>query len=280
MVCLWQNVLNVLPYWMREKVDELGREGLQELRLHLGQAPRLCFQNNQKELDRRVSQEDLSFVVNTASRYSPWACATTARGYITIPGGHRIGFGGDMIVKQGEVSGLRWVTSLCIRICRDYPGISRNVPDVGSVLIIGPPGSGKTSLLRDVIRKRSNKGPGTIGVIDERCEVFPVSQDDYCFIPGIRTDVLSGCSKEKGLDIALRCLGPSAVAVDEITDEKDCRALINAGWCGVDVIATAHAANKNDLMTRPVYKPLLEMRLFHNLVVLKMDKSYYTERMT
>lgn len=280
MICQWQNVLSVLPGWMREKVDELGREGLQELRLRLGQAPRLCFQNVQKELDKSVSKDDLSFVINTASRYSPWACATTARGYITIPGGHRIGLGGDMVVKHAEVSGLRWVSSLCIRICRDFPGISRNVPDLGSVLVIGAPGSGKTSLLRDMIRMRSDNGPGSISVIDERGEIFPVTQDRFCFFPGKRTDVLSGCPKERGVDIAVRCLGPSVIAVDEITAEQDCQALINAGWCGVDVIATAHAASKYELMTRPVYKPLLEMGLFHNLVVLKMDKSYHTERMT
>lgn len=280
MVCQWQNILSVLPGWMRQSVDELGRDGLQELRLRLGQPPRLCFQNGQKELGKNVSKEDLSFLINAASRYSPWACASTAKGYITILGGHRIGLGGDMVVKQGEVSGLRWVSSVCIRICRDFPGIARKTPDKGSVLVIGAPGCGKTSLLRDMIRVRSDCGPGSISVIDERCEIFPVNQDRFCFFPGKRTDVLSGCPKEKGVDIAVRCLGPTVIAVDEITALEDCQALINAGWCGVDVIATAHAANKQELMTRPVYKPLLEMGLFQNLVVLKNDKSYHTERMT
>lgn len=280
MICQWQSVLSVLPGWMKQSVDELGRENLQELRLRLGQPPRLCLKDGEKELAQNVSADDLKFIINTASRYSPWSCASVAKGYITIPGGHRIGMGGDIIIKQGALSGMRWVSSLCIRISRDFPGIAKMVPSRGSVLVIGPPGSGKTSLLRDLIRFRADSEAGSICVVDERLEIFPVTQERFCYFPGKRTDVMSGCPKSEGVEMAIRCMGPTAIAVDEITAEQDCRALINAGWCGVDIIATAHAAGKQELMTRPVYKPLLDMHLFQTLVVMKMDKSYHTERMT
>lgn len=279
MICQWQSVLNVLPGWMKQNVDEHGKDYMQELRLRLGQKPILCFENKQYELSKFVSREDLNFMINTASRYSPWAYATTSKGYITIPGGHRLGLAGDVVVKQGEVSGTRWISSVCMRICADHPGIAKEIPSKGSVLIIGAPGSGKTTLLRDMIRMRSDSGGGSISVIDERGEIFPVNQDKFCFFPGKCTDVLSGCPKDWGIDVAIRCLGPSAIAVDEITANRDCQALIHAGWCGVDVIATAHAASKEELYTRPVYKPLLEKCLFRYLVILKMDKSYHTERM-
>ena len=98
MICQWQNALNVLPGWMKHSVDELGKGKMQELRLRLGQNPRLCFQNEQLELERAITKEDISFIINTATRYSPWAYATTAKGYITIPGGHRLGLGGDVVV--------------------------------------------------------------------------------------------------------------------------------------------------------------------------------------
>ncbi len=275
----WQNYLNVLPDWMRHSVDKFGRETLQELRLRLGQPPQLYLHNGFMELKQRVTQEDLTFIVNTASRYSPWACSSVAKGYITIPGGHRIGLGGDVIVKQGVLTGMRWVSSMCIRRSMDFPGISEKILATGSVLIIGAPGCGKTTLLRDLIRNRSNNGPGSICVIDERYEVFPVSQDKFCYFPGKRTDVISGCPKPEGLDIAIRCMSASAIAVDEITAEEDCAALIQASWCGVNIIATAHAGSKEELITRPVYKPLWNMGIFQTLVVMKPDKSYFTERM-
>lgn len=279
MVCQWQNVLSVLPGWMKQKVDEQREKGLQEIHIRLGQRPILRFQNEELELDRIIARDDLNFVINTASRYSPWSCTTVANGYITIPGGHRLGLCGDMVVKQGAVSGPRWISSVCMRICADHPGIAQGIPQTGSVLVIGAPGSGKTTLLRDLIRIRSDSGSGNIIVIDERCEIFPVNQDRFSFVPGRRTDVLSGCPKAWGIDAAVRCMGPSAIAVDEITASGDCQALIHAGWCGVDVIATAHAANRQDLMTRPVYKPLLDMKLFQYLIIMNLDKSYRTERM-
>ncbi len=279
MICQWSNVLNVLPVWMRHSVDELGRVGLQELRLRLGQQPELCMESKSHNLTQRICAEDLKFTLNSASRYSPWACATAAKGYITIAGGHRIGICGDMVVKQGTSMAVRWLSSLCIRISRDFPGISRRIKNTGSILIVGAPGSGKTSLLRDLVRTRSDAGAGSICVIDERCEIFPVSQDSFCYTPGKRTDVLSGCPKGEGIDMAIRCMGPETIAVDEITAESDCNALLQAGWCGVNVIATAHAGCMEELRTRPVYKPLLSEGMFQTIVLMNPDKTYHTERM-
>lgn len=90
--------------------------------------------------------------------------------------------------------------------------------------------------------------------------------------------MLSGCSKPHGIEAILRNMGPSTIAVDEITAEADCKALLHAGWCGVDILATAHAANKKDLYKRPVYKSIVNSRLFDTLVILRTDKTWYMER--
>ena len=74
-------------------------------------------------------------------------------------------------------------------------------------------------------------------------------------------------------------MGPAWIAVDEITSERDCAALMKAGWCGVQLIATAHAAKTADLLCRQVYRPLAQSKLFENLVIMRTDKSWYTERM-
>lgn len=255
----------------------LGRDTLQELRLRLALPPELIRSNGAVKLKRAVNQEDLSYIVNTASRYSPWSAASAAQGYITAPGGHRIGLCGQAVVQGTAMTGLRQLTSLCIRVARDLPGIASKLQcNNGSVLIIGSPGSGKTTLLRDLIRQRSENGNGSIAVVDERGELFPSGTD---FSPGSRTDILTGCVKGQGIEILLRTMGPATIAVDEITSEEDCMALVKAGWCGVALLATAHASCKEDLYERPVYKPLVKSRLFDTLVVLRQDKSWKAERM-
>ena len=273
MKCAWKELLAVLPPWCRSEVDMLGRDTLQELRMRIGLPPELIRANGPVRLKRPVSQEDLSCIVNTASRYSPWSAATTAQGYLTAPGGHRIGLCGQAVMQGGEMTGMRQITSLCIRVARDFPGIAQKLQGAkGSLLIIGSPGSGKTTLLRDLIRQRGDQG--SVGVVDERGELFPLEFDT-----GQRTDILTGCTKAQGIEMLLRTMGPAVIAVDEITSERDCEAIIKAGGCGVSLIATAHAACNQDLHTRPVYKPLIRSRIFDTLIILQSDKSWKAERM-
>lgn len=93
-------------------------------------------------------------------------------------------------------------------------------------------------------------------------------------------DVLTGCPKPAGIEMVLRTMGPSCIAVDEITAQADCGALIQASNCGVRLLATAHAASVQDLLNRSVYRPLVENRIFEMLLILRRDKSYIVERMT
>ena len=280
MRCAWQAYLNLIPVWMRKRVDELGREELQELRLRLGSPPELILKGRRIWLDRPTCAEDLRFCVNMASKYSPWSAVSVARGYITAPGGHRVGICGDAVLHDGNMTGIRTVTSLNLRVARDFPGIAaKTIEFSGSVLIIGKPGSGKTTLLRDMIRQRSEKCSGFVAVVDEREEIFPRNGDGICFSTGRHTDILSGCAKAVGIEILLRNMTPETIAVDEITARVDCDALIQAGWCGVNILATAHAGSRQDLLNRPVYRPILECGLFERLLIMHSDKTWHSERM-
>jgi len=87
-------------------------------------------------------------------------------------------------------------------------------------------------------------------------------------------DVLSGCGKAEGIEMLLRTMGPACIGVDEITSEEDTRAMVRAGWCGVRLIATAHAASVEDLYTRTVYSPLTQRKLFDHILVLNRDKTW------
>lgn len=280
MKCVWQSFLNLLPHWMREEVDHHGKETLQEIHLRTGLAPVLNLESGIRKMERKVSKEDISFVVNAASEYSPWSAKTLAKGYLTAQGGHRIGVCGVATVADGTMRGITQPTSLCIRVARDITGISPKATEVKeSALIIGPPGSGKTTLLRDLIRTKSNTEQGNIAVVDEREELFPLYKGQACFSAGEHTDILSGCSKADGIEAVLRSMNPRWIAVDEITEKGDCDALLQAGWCGVNLLATAHAGSLQDFLTRPVYKPLVDCKLFHTVLVLQRDKSWKMERM-
>lgn len=272
MMCAWKELLSILPQHMRQDVDRLGREKAQEIRLRLGRPPRVVMQDRIVPLNRTVMQEDLHFVVNAACHYSPWTAAGAACGYITAPGGHRIGLCGEAVLKDGGMTGIRTVRSVNIRVARDFPGIAEGLAKChGNLLILGKPGSGKTTLLRDLIRQRSVQE--NVAVVDERGELFPRGLDT-----GQAVDVLTGCPKAQGIETVLRTMGPGTIAVDEITAGADCEALLHAGWCGVRLLATAHASDARDLRGRKLYRPILESGLFDTLVILHTDKSYRTER--
>lgn len=272
MRCAWKELLDILPRWMITDVDALGRSSLQELRLRLDAPPELVSCDSVQRLGRQVSSEDLSYCVNAASRYSPWAAATIAQGFLTVSGGHRIGLCGEAVLKNKEITGIRKVTSLCIRVARDFPGIGSSAAGLrGSMLILGAPGRGKTTLLRDIARQISEKS--TVAVVDERGEIFPSG-----FVRGDRMDVLTGVPKAGGVEMVLRTMGPEWIAVDEITAEEDCRSLLQAQGCGVRLLATAHAGSLDEFRVRPIYKALLDNYVFDYLLILHSDKSYGTER--
>lgn len=273
MTCAWNALLGILPGWMRSQLDDRDRETLQELRLRINAPPECIGSGGIRRMGREVDRSDLQYCVNAASKYSPWAASTAENGYITAPGGHRIGLCGQAVCTPEQKIRIQELTSVCIRVARDFPGIGEKAALIsGSLLILGAPGWGKTTLLRDLCRILSKRE--TLCVVDSRCELFPPE------IPrGERMDVLSGCDKPRGMEMVLRTMGPSYIAADEITSAEDCAAILHAANCGVSLLATAHGTCAQDYLSRPAYRPLAEHRVFPTLLILHPDKSYTVERM-
>lgn len=277
MQCAWQDFLYLVPHKIRNQVDLMGRASLQELRLRVNQPPELVLSGGSKWLSEKIGREELNFVINAASNYSPWTAASMAEGFITAAGGHRIGICGQAVIHNQVMTSIANPTSLCMRVARDYPGISAGVEDLNcSILIIGSPGAGKTTLLRDLIRRYANADLGAIGVVDSRGELFG-DRKNTGFETGKRMDVLVGCTKAEGMERILRTMGPACIAVDEITAEADIRAILSAAWNGVHLFATAHAGSMEEFRARKLYEPLLSNRIFSRVIIMSRDKSWREE---
>lgn len=287
MNCCWKELMALLPPSVRcyaLTMSEKEKDDLVEIRLRIGQKPQFitgtgCFCFGQSG----TVPADIAFCVNHVSGFAAYAAPSAAQGYLTAKGGHRIGLCGTVILQNGTVTGLKDISSLCIRVARDIAGIAKPLlpwADHGSILLMGPPGSGKTTLLRDLVRQISTELSQNVAVVDERCEIFPTVGGESVFPAGKRTDVLSGCPKDRGVEQVLRAMSPQWIAVDEITSLEDCRAMERSGYCGASFLATAHAHSISDLKARPVYRALLDSGLFQCAAVLKRDKTYTVERLT
>ena len=204
-------------------------------------------------------------------------------GYITLKGGHRVGFTGKTVLEKGSIKIIKNITSLNIRISREILGASDKVikyiinpinKRIFNTLIVSPPNCGKTTMLRDIIRQISNgihsikfKGVN-VGVIDERSELANIHDGVSTNNLGIRTDILDSCPKREGVTILLRSMAPHVIATDEIGKDSDVLAIEEAINAGVSIITTVHGASIKEIQQRPVIKEIISKRFFDIIIFL------------
>ncbi|MDR2361000.1 MAG: stage III sporulation protein AB [Oscillospiraceae bacterium] len=200
-------------------------------------------------------------VLNRATRGSVQSAEESLRhGFVTAPGGHRVGVCGSAIVRNGELMGWKDISSVNIRLCKAVPGIADRYADpVRSTLIISPPGGGKTTFLRDLIRATSNRGY-MVSVADERGEIAALVNGVPALDVGRNTDVIEGTSRADAVMMLLRAMGPDVIATDEITTQADCEALRRAANCGVILFATSHREDTDTSMFERVIKIRVQNR--------------------
>ena len=285
--------------------DDTWQSGLEEIRVRVGQPIEFCYGSDNcyligkekeqmfcSEKDYRrwekdlyhASEADLREMLNYISNYSLYAYKEEIKqGYITIEGGHRVGVAGQTVLVDGKIAGISPITFLNIRIAHEKCGCARKIlplirqkNSIYNTLILSMPGAGKTTLLRDSIRALSNGEAYGIRlkvcVVDERSEIAAsfhgVPQNDM----GPRTDVMDGCGKAEGMQLLIRSMSPTVVAVDELGKEEDFRAVESVIHCGCTLLATAHGNSLEDIMEQPFFQKLKSMQVFERYIILGRQK--------
>lgn len=264
----------LLPKRLRGELLSLCPEDMQkaeEIRLRLGRRLSICGEDRRLFEGCTVTAADMEEVLLSAAGSSIHRHQKMLeQGFMTAPGGHRVGICGGMNAGESPFS-------LNIRIAKDIRGASGRLselfPGCKGLLIISPPGEGKTTALRDLARKLSYRT--NVAVCDEREEVFPMAEGRSVFDCG-ECDVLHETGKYAGIEMLLRTMSPRMIAFDEITSETDCEAVINGVGSGCIFIATAHASSDADLKKRPIYRRLIESGAFSHIALLKRENGKRT----
>ncbi len=274
--------LRSVPGQIQSRLEEirLRVERPVVLRTHAGE----WFLGEQGVSDREMQgyicqKRDIQVLINQVSGGALYSLEEELRsGFITIPGGHRLGFAGQAVLERGQLKTITHISAVNIRLARQVTGcagpllpylLTNDTVLPHNTLIVSPPQCGKTTLLRDIIRHLSS-GPGgvQVGVVDERSEIAGCYRGVPQLNLGPRVDVLDRCPKAQGMILLVRSMSPQVVATDEIGRQEDAAAVMEMRNAGVKVITTVHGSNLAEIRMRPQLAPLISQQLFDRYIIL------------
>jgi stage III sporulation protein AA len=285
---LW---LRALPPRLKELVEEGGGAriaDLEEIRFRVQKPVIMKRAGKESFLSRDgapvlAQAADLDAIMDLSMQGSLYAFEEEMKnGFVTLPGGHRLGFCGRAVLDQGQLRSLKQIRFLNLRVAKQIfgcgdaliPRITANCRWL-STLVASPPGWGKTTLIRELARKASEGDPARrlagvdVSLVDERSEIAGTYLGEPQFDLGPRTDVLDGCPKSEGVMMVTRSMAPVIVAADEIGGRKDMEALRHVLLCGVKLLATVHGAALDELLARPGLGGFIRQGAFERIVILR-----------
>ena len=269
-----------LPKAVARPLNALPDGSLREIRVRAGQSIRLSTRQGETICPCEPTPQQVAQMAEALCEHALYARAEEQRsGFVTLRGGHRMGLCGRVICQGQSIRALRDISSFCIRIAGQWRGaadglIGQLTDENGfcrSTLIVGLPGMGKTTLLRDSLRRLSEAGR-RVCVVDERSEIAAMCDGLPQLEVGPCTDVLDGCGKEAGLRWLLRSLSPEVLVTDELSDTLDAQAALEAIRSGVSMLATVHGRDLDSVCGRNTLYPLVRDRAFERYAVLDVHE--------
>ncbi len=279
-----ETILHFLPKTIADQINQIPpyvREELEEIRIRINRPIELTAKGAPRFLSYVIQPEDAFHLMNKISHFSIYTLEEELkRGYITVSGGHRIGLAGKVILENGHVKAIRDISSFNIRIAREKIGIAEPIiPYIFqgkwmNTMVIGPPQTGKTTLLRDIARIISTGKVDNgvcaykVGVVDERSEIAGSINGVPQLTFGVRLDVLDACPKAEGMMMMIRSMSPDVLVVDEIGRKEDAEAIQEAVHAGIQLIMTTHGSSLEEISKRPSLKEIVQQKIFQRFVVL------------
>ena len=279
-----ETILNFLPKNIADLISQIPpiqKEELEEIRIRINRPIEITLKGAPRFLSYIIQPEDAFHLLNKISHFSIYTLEEELkRGYITVSGGHRIGLAGKVILEEGKVKAIRDISSFNIRIAREKVGIAEPIipflyqGNWMHTMVIGPPQTGKTTLLRDIARIISSgtreKGikAAKVGIVDERSEIAGCVNGVPQLTFGHRLDVLDACPKAEGMMMMIRSMSPDVLIVDEIGRREDAEAIQEAVHAGIKLIMTTHGSNIEEIKKRPSLRDIIDQNIFERFVIL------------
>lgn len=277
-------ILKCLPTQLAKLILEHNIQKLEEIRIRVNKPVILKLGQVEIVLSYTITTNEIIGILqnicnNSIYTYQNQIC----NGFITLPGGNRVGIAGNVVIKDGQVSNISYIYSLNFRISHQINGASDNIlkyvldtenNTIFNTLIVSPPGAGKTTMIRDLAKRISNgineinfRGLD-VSIIDERGEIAAMTKGITFNDVGIRTDVLDNVPKSIGIRMAVRSMAPKVIIADEIGNKDDVN-IINYAICsGVKCIFTAHGSNMEDLLKNNEINKIINLQLFSKIIFL------------
>ncbi len=272
-----KNALRMLSERTQVDISEIRLRKGREVSVVLRDIPYFLAPNGSIVFDKTkgivINECDIDNIFRIACQYSVHSFQNEiSQGFLTLKGGHRMGLCGTAVIKDNQIETIKDISSLNIRIAREIKGCALKLyksifaNKIKSVLIVGPPSSGKTTILRDLCRILGDQDK--LAVIDERNELSATINGSAQNDLGVNTDIFNSYPKNEGIMTAIRVMSPKVIICDEIGNSEDTLALLHANNSGVEIIATAHAGSITEALNRKSLQSLLDAQLFSCVALL------------